>query len=109
MKRLALALLIILALASTVLAAPFLVCDPQTGVEYYTVSGLPAAINTSHILPDATGTYGFKLDLATLVPGTYTVKANACTALWGCSADSNPLNFVRPASGTGPLNLRLSP
>ena len=107
MKRLLLVCLLV-SLPVTVLAAPFLVCDPQAGVEYYTVSGLPAAINTTHINPDPTGTYGFKLDLATLVPGNYTVKANACTALWGCSADSAPFGFVRPASATGPLNLRLT-
>ncbi len=79
------------------LLSPFLVCDPQPGVDYYVVSGLPAAVDGSHVAPDATGKYGFQLDLSALPPGNYTVKAKACVELWGCSDDSSPFAFTRPA------------
>jgi hypothetical protein len=96
-------------------AAPFLVCDPQPGqgVQWYVVTGLPAQVDGSHIAVDASGTYGFKLDLGLTPPGgPYTVKAKACKsdAQWGevCSADSLPFAFSRPALSGTPANARLS-
>ena len=94
--------------------APFLVCDPQpgTGVEWYVVSGLPDQVNGSRVAVDATGTFGFKLDLALIPSGTYTAKAKACKqdAMWGevCSADSLPFVFSRPTPPTSPQNQRLA-
>lgn len=99
----------ILCIGSTAFAAPFLVCDPQAGVEYYVVTGLPAAIDASRIPPDASGTFGFKLDLGPLAVGSYTVKAKACAGVWGCSADSSPFVFTKPALSTAPVNVRLAP
>jgi hypothetical protein len=111
MKRLVwLVAFVILALASVALAAgPYLVCDPQPGqgVTYYVVLGLPASIDASHISPDASGTYGFKLDLAMLPVGSYTVIARACTS-WGCSGDSSPLVFSRPAAVSIPQHVIIS-
>lgn len=108
-KILTIAILLALFVPEIVLASPFLVCDPQVGVDYYTVSGLPASIDASHISVDPTGKYGFTLDLASLPVGTYTVRGKACSNLWGCSADSNPFGFTRPENTTGPINLRLIP
>lgn len=91
------------------IAAPFLVCDPQADVDYYVVTGLPAPIDGSHVAPDSTGTFGFKLDLGTLpVGGPYAIKAKACNNAWGCSADSLPFVFTRPAALTTPADVRLS-
>ena len=105
--------MIVMLAAVPVSAAPFLVCNPQpgAGVEWYVVSGLPAAVDGSKVVVDSTGTYGFKLDLAAIPPGTYTVKAKACKqdANWGeaCSVDSLPFEFSRPTPPTSPLNQRL--
>ena len=110
MKRIGLFVLAMLLLAPVVASAagPYLVADPMTGVSYFVVTGLPAAIDGTHILPDATNIYAFKLDLATLANGTYTVKAKACTSIGRCSADSSPFVFTfDPVPGI-PQNIRLS-
>ena len=90
----------VLIFASSVLASPFLVCDPPaTGepVEYYEVDGLPSPFTGREIPRDASGKYGFKLDLATLpAGGPWTLKARACNAMWGCSEDSTPYVLMRP-------------
>jgi hypothetical protein len=101
-----------------ILLSPFLVCDPyQAGSvqpDYYTVSGLPANIPASNI-PVHNATYGFKLDIGSLPPGTWTVKANACkraSTNWpvgSCSADSNPLVLEPPANPFSPQRQRLVP
>lgn len=86
--------------------ATSLVCDPQNGIDYYIVTGLPSTIDGSKVSPDSTGAYGFKLDISTIPAGEYTVTAQACSELWGCSAVSNPFSFTRPtlqAPGTGRL------
>lgn len=81
-----------------ILLSPFLVCDPYQGAGYFVVTGLPAAVDGSHVAPDSTGTFGFKLDLANLpAGGPYTVKVKACSDTWGCSDDSLPFVFTRPA------------
>jgi hypothetical protein len=90
-------------------ASPFLVCDPTTEtIEYYVVSGLPTGMGAEKITPDVTKKYGFMLDLSTLPPGEYTIKAKACTGPWGCSADSLPFSFKRPAPSQSPLGIGLS-
>lgn len=105
MKRITLAAALILCVGTHAYASPFLVCDPQAGVEHYEVTGLPG--DNSNVLPDATGAYGFKLDLATLAEGNYTVKARACN-IRGCSAESSPFVFEYPRLLTDPRNYRLS-
>lgn len=115
MKRLILIVLYIGWFPLLAHAAPFLVCEPQPGqeVEWYVVTGLPAQIDGSHVPPDATGTYGFRLDMAATPSGvTYTVKAKACTLnpLWGevCSVDSPPFEFERPLAPSSPNTPRLA-
>ena len=104
----AITLLAILLTASVCGASPWLVCDPQTGVDYYTVDGLAAPLDGTHIVPDATGKYGFRFDLANLIPGTYNLTAHACSNLWGCGAASLPLAFTRPTLPI-PVNLGINP
>jgi hypothetical protein len=107
--------LIILALAvvlvwplSTFAAGPFLVTNPQAGVDYFVVNGLPTAINATNCAPDPAGTYGLKLDLSALVPGSYTVTAQACSNIWGCSTNSSPFGFTRPDLSKAPAGVGLS-
>lgn len=108
------ACMIIMLMAVPVFAAPFLVCDPQPGqgVEWYVVTGLPSQVDGSHVAPDLTGTYGFKLDLAATPSGiVYKVKAKACKkdSTWGevCSVDSLPFDFERPSPPLAPVTHRL--
>ena len=86
--------------------SPFLVCDPQANVRHYDVQGLPTVIIGEKIAPDATGEYGFKLDLASLPVGDYRLKARACN-VWGCSGWSDELFLPRPADLSAPVMLRL--
>lgn len=97
MKALWTAVAIIFVLAMAGLAgATSLVCDPQSGIDYYVVTGLPSTIDGSKVSPDSTGPYGFRIDITSIPAGEYTVTAQACTELWGCSAVSAPFTFTRP-------------
>lgn len=84
-----------------------LVCDPQAGVDYYVINGLPASIPGSHILPSTNPLYGFQLNIDTIPVGTYTLTAQACSEFWGCSALTSPLTFTRPASLVAPIGSKL--
>jgi hypothetical protein len=108
MRIAAIAAVITVLWATPVFAAPFLVCDPYPGADYFVVTGLPAAISASNCPPDPTGTYGTKLDLATLAVGSYTVTIQACSNIWGCTPASSPLVFPRPNLGPSPTNGRLA-
>ena len=73
-------------------ASPFLVCDPQAGVEYYIVSGLPAPIDGTHVVAQTDGS--LRLDLATLTAGgPYSVTAKACKDLWGVQRRLGPFRL----------------
>lgn len=112
MKRLLFLIVVVLFTAAAAIAAPFLVCDYQAGVTHYQVDGLPVGMNGTQAIPAHNATYGFKYDLATLPPGTYTLKARACRgdATWGgvCSADSNPLILTRPSPPSAPVGSRVT-
>ncbi len=85
------------------LLSPFLVCDPQPGVGItsFQLDGLWVAT----VAAEADGS--FRLDLADAVQGeSYTVRAKACTELWGCSDWSVPFEFTRPDMAI-PANMRL--
>jgi len=77
-------LLIIIALFlgnTLAFAAPFLVCDPQAGIEYYTVLQDGAEIATDvPAQPDGSLRY----DMEGIIPGEYEFNAKACN-VWGCS------------------------
>jgi len=77
-------------------AEPFLVCDPPppgVNVDKYEVKFNGQKPVT--VLPDPTGQYGFKYDLAGKPNGEYRVKANAHKSK-KCSAWSAMLNFKLP-------------
>ena len=117
MKKLIITAIVLCMVPVMAMAAPSLTCDPQTGqgVQWYVITGLPAPLDGSRVVPDATGTYGFKLDMAQVpVGGPYTVKVKACKAdaVWGevCSADSSPFQFSRPSGASGaPTGIKLAP
>jgi len=90
-------------------SAPFLVCDPQTGVDNYKVEISGPANVTQDVVPDPTGQYGFTLDLAPLAlpDGSYTVRANASN-MWGTSDWTVEYPFVKSAT-VPPANIRLVP
>lgn len=86
-----------LLISNSVVAAPFLVCDPypatgQQPVEFVvTVSGIANSIISPAV--DAPGGKALHLDLGPLnLTGSRTVTAKARN-LWGESADSAPLAF----------------
>lgn len=110
-----------IALASIILfhglaaAAPFLVSDPYTGASLPTHCGIlldtaakvevPAVIDPSGAI--------CKYDLASAPTGAHVVKARFILRdpVWGVieSADSAPLNFLRPGAPTAPLGLSIKP
>jgi predicted phage tail protein len=92
---------------------PFLVCDEPNqaeGVTQYKVYGLGAGGFADPLITaaDPSPTYGFKLDLANLKTGTYTVKARAMNG-WAESADSAPFVFTAPAAPSPPIGTRILP
>ena len=106
-------LLIVLAMAFLVLmagslfASPFLVCDPQTGVTSYQLTG-PSWVPTIPVPAQADGS--IKLDVATASVGANSLTVKACITdpLWGvmCS-DAVPFVFTRPASPSVPAGIGL--
>lgn len=106
MKRLVL-ILAILAMATMVQAAPFLVCDPQSGVTSYKFTG-PAWFP----LTTAAQTDGsVRLDIVASPTGVTSITVAACKtdSVWGevCSA-TVPFSFTRPSAPTSPSTIRLS-
>ena len=118
MKKVLIALLLVLAWAGSVWASPFLVANPEnitltTGQTLtYNVTGLPPGFSATNIPADPTGTYAFALDISTLTAGSYTVTATACLndPVQGqvCSAASSPFTFARIGAPASPANLGLS-
>ena len=118
MRKSLIALLLVLAWAGSVWAAPFIVANPEgivlaTGQTLtYDVTGLPAGFTATNIPADPTGTYAFALDISTLAAGSYTVTATACLndPVQGqvCSAASSPFTFARIGPPAAPSNLGLS-
>ena len=102
MKKLIITLLLIPTLS---FAAPFLVCDPQAGIQTYKVTG-PAWVPLS--VPAQTDG-SIKMDVAASAVGGTTLTVAACITdvVWGeaCSAAVN-FTFARPGSPTV-TNLRL--
>lgn len=99
----------LLTVPGLIYCAPFLLCDPQGGVDNYKVEISGPVIVTQDVAPDPTGKYGFALDLSplSLPDGSYTVRANASN-MWGTSDWSVAYPFDKSVSGV-PANLRLAP
>lgn len=92
-------------MAGNAYASPFLMCDPQDGVEGYEVEGLDFVAGQS-IPAEADGS--IMLDMAPLTEvGLHNITVKACN-MWGCS-DPSPFSFTRPLSPTMSVNIRLEP
>lgn len=111
MKKLFVLVMLLLSLCafvSSISAAPFLVCDPQTGVTHYKFTG-PAWIGTQTL---AQPNGSLQKDVAAATAGTNSITIAACItdALWGelCSA-TVPFVFTRPAAPSTPVNTKLTP
>lgn len=76
-------------------AAPFLICDPQQGVDKYEVYQDGTEIATDiPAQPDGSLRY----DMAGITPGSYEFNAKAC-GVWGCSTlSANPTQSPAPSS-----------
>jgi hypothetical protein len=87
-------------------AAPYIVCDPQTGVQFYKITGW-----TSPSEPAQTDG-AIKLDVAAAPVGTTSLTFKACAAdpAWGevCSV-ATPFDLVRPGAPAKPVNIMLKP
>jgi hypothetical protein len=108
MKKLLLAVLIVLVFASVGRTAPFLVCDPQAGVTHYTLTG-PAWVPV-HPTAQADGSLRIDVSTSTIGSNALTVKACIVDATWGemCSA-ATPFAFTRPGAPATATNVRLIP
>jgi hypothetical protein len=89
-------------------ASPSLICDPQTGVDHYKLTG-PAWVPTS-VIAQADGS--IKMDCSSAMVGTTNLTVAACKndPIWGeqCSVFV-PFSFTRPGSPVSPVNTKLSP
>lgn len=104
MKRLLLALCFVL-IAVPVWANPFIVCDPQTGVTHYKVTGAAWVVSPVTAQPDGS----IKMDISMAPTGTSNLNFSACATEWDgipgevCSPTA-PFSFTRrgiPATSTG--------
>jgi len=107
MKRFILIVISILLMSTVAWSSPFLVCDPQTGVTLYRLTG-PAWVPVSVVAqPDGS----IKMDVATAPVGSSAVTLAACKddAVWGelCSAYV-PFVLVRPSAAANPASIKLS-
>lgn len=106
----ALAILSLVLAAGAAHADPHLTCDPYQvtdGVTNFVLTIDGTAITTTQIVTDtAKATVSLNYDLANIAVGTHTLTAKACST-WGCSADSVPFVFTRPAALASPKNFIL--
>ena len=102
---------LILAFSTIAESAPFLVCDPypasgQQPIAFILIfdNGTPMEVG---IQTNADGGVQLHYDLSSLAVGAHTVVAQSKT-LWGVSASSVPLSFVKPATvPAAPTTLQL--
>ena len=81
MKRLiGLIFMLVMIIPTLVLAAPFLICDPQTNVTHYVITG---SINVTVLAtPYGNGTVRLEYDLAGISMGNHNVEVKAKN-IWG--------------------------
>lgn len=111
MKKLSGFFLIVLTallLSTPAMAAPFMVCDPQTGVTHYKLTGPAWLPTTVTAQPDGS----LRVDVVTAIVGTNNTTVQACrtTVEWPevCSVVV-PFVFTRPAAPSSPAGIKLSP
>jgi len=85
-------------------AGPFLVCDPQAGVEKYELE-IDGTVMASDIPAEADGSVRY--DMTGTANGSYNLRLR-CSNLWGMSEWSQPLAIVVQVCGE-PQTLRLVP
>ena len=104
MKKLLVAVLVLF--ATTVMASPFLVSDPATGVTLYKITGPAWTPSACSMEPDGS----LKSDVALAPVGTTQLTVVACNEdpVWGevCS-DPTPFTFTRPARPAITKGIRL--
>lgn len=122
--RTLIAIIAVLVLTSAAGASPTLVCDFQTGVTTYQITGpawFPATVTPQTgwvkasdgklYLTDPGGTttkVHVIADVAASPTGITSLSVKACDVLWGCSS-SSPFSYTRPAPYTSPANVVLVP
>ena len=101
-----LAMVIVLGIVAICCASPWLICDPQTGVTSYQLTGWTPTTVTAQ----ADGS--IRMDVASAVVGTTNLTLRACknVAPWGeqCSV-AVPFVLTRPASPSAPAGVMLAP
>lgn len=96
MKELLIALMILMFSVCSVQARPFLVCDPQEGVDSYVIT-----FNTGEEIETPAPLH---YDLEGLAPGEHVVDARAVQGVW-TSDPSVPLSFTKPTLLRPALNI----
>jgi len=102
MRKLLTALLFFL-LPGVAFTGPFLICDPQPGVETYQVYQ-DNVLLSDNVAAQTDGS--LKYDLKDITPGKYSFTSKACAGPWGCSTLSDP--FVSPEPVSKPTGMRLT-
>lgn len=102
----------VVCVCSVCFSSPFLVCDQQTGVQTYVITG-PSWVPTTPISAQVDGSLKFDVAGAGSVVGTNSLTIKACKsdAVWGqvCSTAA-PFSFTRPSSTLlAPSSIRLVP
>ncbi len=91
---------------SLVWGSPFLICDPQTGVTSYQLTGPIWVPTTTPAQADGS----IRLDVATAATGINSLTFKACKTdvTWGvlCS-EAVPFVFTKPASPANPAGIGL--
>ena len=106
MKKLFLAILI-LAIPAIVVASPFVICNPQTGVTEYQVT-IGGEMDTVSAQTDGS----IRMDVSGADEGLNSLIIKACRndEVWGllCS-DPVPFDFTRPSVPDSPSGIGLTP
>ena len=105
MKKLLFANLLVLIFSTILFANPFLVCNPQTGITHYQLTG-PAWLTTPTISAQADGS--LRMDVATASTGSNSLTVAACITNSGGTQCSTfvPFVFIRPSTVTA-KNIKL--
>lgn len=108
MKRIALAIAIILWFPIYGLCGPYLVCDPQATVTHYKITG--DAYWTANVPAQADG--AIRSDLQGISTGNHNIQVVACRTSDGwpevCSTPA-PFSFTRPVAPNAPSDLAIVP
>ena len=108
MKTMLVAVILVLMAATMTNAAPFCACTKGAGStpESYNIEGLGTFMPVATDIP-AQSDGNFRLDLANLPQGIYTIRARSKN-LWGVSEWSDPFQFTAVLPPIKPTGLKLS-